>query len=430
VGGRRAEHAPAGRWIGEIGLSSAPGTPSRSAAHALASWAAALEPTDEDLVLARRALVDTVAVAVAAREHELLAIAGTLTAAGRLAVAAHVLDYDDLHLPSTTHISAVCVPAALAAGGGARAYLAGAGIMARLGTQLGWSHYDAGWHTTCTAGAPAAAVAAGVAIELDPDRLATAIALAVPAAGGAHRAFGTHAKPLQVGFAVEGGLRAATLAAAGATADPTALDEWLTLVGASEPEPVLEGPAVPGGLAVKLSPCCYALQRPIDAVGEALGNEPVAPEEIERVLVTVPSGTLRPLIHHRPQTGLQGKFSLEYAVAASVLDGRPGFASFTDAAVARSAARELLERVEIRGAPGGEGVVSGRVGIELRLRSGVARRAEVDLPAGAPGRPPTSFELDAKVADCAGARAGGVAALTWDGAGAAVPQLMSAAVRS
>src|SRR6516165_9332175 len=136
-------------------------------------------------------------------------------------------------MQSTTHVSAVCVPAALASGGGADAYLAGAGVMARLGTALGWRHYEAGWHATCTAGAPAAAVTAAVARGLDAERIAVAIALAVPAAGGVQRAFGTAAKPLQVAFAAEAGVRAAALAEAGASADPRALDDWLGLVGGS-----------------------------------------------------------------------------------------------------------------------------------------------------------------------------------------------------
>ncbi len=410
-------------------MHSAPSTPGRPVAHTLAAWAAALEPTREDLELADRALLDTIAVALAGRGHELLAIAEPLSAAGRLAVAAHVLDYDDLHLPSTSHISAVCVPATLAAGGGAGAYLAGAGIMARLGAQLGWSHYDAGWHTTCTAGAPAAAVAAGVAKGLDAERLAAAIALALPAAGGAHRAFGTQAKPLQVGFAVEAGLRAAALAGAGATADVAALDQWLALVQAAHPEPVIDGPAVPGGLAVKLSPCCYALGRPIQAVAEALGNEPLEPEEIEGILVSAPGSMLRPLIHHRPESGLQGKFSLEYAVAASVLDGRPGFASFTDAAVTRPAARRLLDRVEILERPGGHGLLSGTVRVELRTRSHGTRAAEVELPPGAPGRPATDAELASKLADCAGGDVAAVAALRWDTTVADVPASMGARAR-
>ncbi|MFC8721971.1 MmgE/PrpD family protein, partial [Kitasatospora sp. NPDC057198] len=185
-------------------------------AERLARWAAESTPSPEDLALAERALRDTVAVALAAREHPMAALATPLPDAARWAAVAHVLDFDDLHLPSTTHISTVCVPAVLAAGGDARAYLAGAGVMARLGTALGWAHYTSGWHATCTAGAPAAAVAAGLALGLDADGLARAIVLALPAAGGVQRAFGTDAKALQVGFAAEAGVRAARLAAAGA----------------------------------------------------------------------------------------------------------------------------------------------------------------------------------------------------------------------
>ena len=188
-------------------------------ASALGRWAHDLAPTDDDLALADRSLLDTVAVTLAARDHPVTKVAASLTEAGRWATAGHVLDFDDLHMPSTTHISAVCVPAALATGGGARAYLAAAGVMARLGTALGWPHYSAGWHATCTAGAPASAAGAAVAMGLSADEIATAITLAVPAAGGVQRAFGTDAKSLQVGFAVEAGIRAAALAAAGASAD-------------------------------------------------------------------------------------------------------------------------------------------------------------------------------------------------------------------
>ena len=203
----------------------------RSTAARLARWATALEPTAADLALADRALVDTLVGAVAAREHPIGDLVGELPEEGAWAAFAHVLDFDDLHLETTTHISAVCVPAALVAGGDARAYLAGAGAMVRLGLALGWRHYAAGWHATCTAGAPAAAVAAASALDLDADQIATAIALSIPAAGGVQRAFGTSAKALQVGFAVHAGVRAARLAAAGATADPRAVDQWLQLVG-------------------------------------------------------------------------------------------------------------------------------------------------------------------------------------------------------
>src|SRR5437016_10295962 len=92
-----------------------------NAAGTLAAWATNFEPTDEDLGLAERALRDTVAVTYAAREHPLRDLFGELSDAGRRAALAHVLDFDDLHLPSTTHVSAICVPAAMAGGRGSRA---------------------------------------------------------------------------------------------------------------------------------------------------------------------------------------------------------------------------------------------------------------------------------------------------------------------
>ena len=152
-----------------------------SVAVTLAEWAAGLEPGREDLELAHRSLLDTVAVTLAARDHRVTRLAaGPPEGAGlpegaRWAVAGHVLDFDDLHMPSTTHVSVVCVPTALATGGGARAYLAAAGVMARLGTALGWRHYSAGWHATCTAGAPAAAAGAAVALGLPAERIAVLI---------------------------------------------------------------------------------------------------------------------------------------------------------------------------------------------------------------------------------------------------------------
>jgi 2-methylcitrate dehydratase PrpD len=373
----------------------------------LAGWATAFAPSADDLALADRALVDIVAVATAARDHPIGALLGELPEDGAWAVLAHVLDFDDLHLPTTTHVSAVCVPAVLAAGGDARAYLAGAGAMVRLGVALGWLHYAAGWHATCTAGAPGAAVGAAVAMGLEPGEIAAAMALAVPAAGGVQRAFGTTGKALQVGFAVSAGVRAARLAAAGATADPRALDDWLALVGGDATRLQLAGPAMPGGLALKLFPCCYALQRPIAAVRE-LGD--IDAEQVARVMVRTPESALAPLIHSAPATGLEGKFSLEYAVAATLLDGRPGIASFTDEAVARPEAQALLRRVEADAVPGGDHLLAGEAAIEITLKDGSVLRTALEFPAGAPQRPPSADELAAKVADCAGE----ALAPTWD----------------
>ena len=369
-------------------------------ASALGQWAHDLAPTDADLALADRSLLDTVAVTLAARDHPVTKVAAGLTEAGRWATAGHVLDFDDLHMPSTTHISAVCVPTALATGGGARAYLAAAGVMARLGTALGWPHYSAGWHATCTAGAPASAAGAAVAMDLSADEVATAIALAVPAAGGVQRAFGTDAKSLQVGFAVEAGIRAARLAAAGATADHGALAEWMRLVSGDPGRVDLAGPAVPAGLAIKIYPCCYALQRPISALAELASSAGVDAADVQRIELRTPAATVVPLIHHRPGTGLQGKFSLEYAAAAALLDGYPGFASFTDEAVQRDAARTLVGVVETELEAGGDWLLDGELQATIHTRNGAVLTSVLQYPPGSPGRPASPAQLSAKIADC------------------------------
>jgi 2-methylcitrate dehydratase PrpD len=371
-----------------------------STAAALGQWAHDLVPADEDLALADRSLADTIAVTLAAREHPVTKVAASLGEGGRWATAAHVLDFDDLHMPSTTHISAVCVPTALTTGGGARAYLAAAGVMARLGAALGWPHYSAGWHATCTAGAPASAAGAAVAMGLSAREIATAIALAVPAAGGVQRAFGTDAKSLQVGFAVEAGIRAATLAAAGASADHAALADWMRLTGGDPGRLDLAGPAVPDGLAIKIYPCCYALQRPISAIAALADSAGVDAADVRRIELRTPEATVVPLIHHRPQTGLQGKFSLEYGAAAALLDSYPGFASFTDEAVQRDAARRLAGLVETELVPGGDWLLDGELQATIHTGNGAVYDAVLRYPPGSPARPPSPDQLSAKIADC------------------------------
>jgi 2-methylcitrate dehydratase PrpD len=394
-----------------------------SVAAALGRWAHDLKPAAEDLALADRALLDTVAVTLAAREHPVRRVAAILPEGARWAIAGHVLDFDDLHMPSTSHVSAVCIPATLAVGGGPRAYLAAAGVMARLGTALGWPHYSAGWHSTCTAGAPASAAGAAVALGLNAGQTATAIALAVPAAGGVQRAFGTDAKSLQVGFAVDGGIRAARLAAAGARADPSALDAWLGLVGGDAAAMDLSGPAVPGGLAIKIYPCCYALQRPISALTE-LASGGLDPADVQRIVLRTPEATVVPLIHHRPDSGLQGKFSLEYAAAAALLDGYPGFASFTDAAVGRDAARRLASLVEIKLDPGGTWLLDGQFEAEIHISGGKVMRVSQQFPPGSPARPPSSGQLRAKVAGCVGGLHADPASWTWENAADTLRRLL------
>ena len=400
-------------------------------AHRLARWATEYRPSGDDLALADLALTDTVSVALAARDEPILEIAAELSRVGRWAVAAHILDFDDLHLPSTTHISTICVPAALASGSGPEGYLAGAGVMARLGTALGHEHYTRGWHATSTAGAVATAAVESRALGLNQEQTARSLALAVSCAGGVQNAFGTDAKSLQIGFAASAGVRAARLVARGASASTDALDQWVEFVGGDPAYELEPSPAIPDGLAIKLFPCCYALQRPIGAVrrlvpsgddAAALADATAYSATVRRVLVGTPASTIKPLIYRRPQTGLQGKFSLEYSVATAILDRYPGFASFTDQAVTRPEAQRLLSLVEVHATPAGQGLLAGEVEVSVETAEGISS-ARLAMPPGSTANPASPAELSAKFDACLAGGEARTEDMTWASAGSLLDSL-------
>lgn len=229
------------------------------------------------------------------------------------------------------------------------------------------------------------------------------------------RAFGTSAKSLQVGFAAEAGVRAAVLAAAGATADTRALDDWLDLVSPEGGPIDLSGPAIPGGLAVKLYPCCYACQRPIDAVRSQIPAG-IPSDAVRSIRIATPAASVQPLIHHRPSTGLEAKFSIEYAVAAALIDDRPGFSSFSDDAVRRPDVQRLVGLVATETSPSGAGLLDGEFEIAITVATGEIYEARLTLPLGSPQRPPSADDIVAKLADCGSDVPELLAGITWDGA--------------
>ncbi len=53
------------------------------------------------------------------------------------------------------------------------------------------------------------------------------------------------------------------------------------------------------------------------------------------------------LRNHRPQTGLEAKFSMEFAMASAVVAGRAGLAEYTDEFVRRPEIQRLMPRVSV-----------------------------------------------------------------------------------
>jgi 2-methylcitrate dehydratase PrpD len=125
----------------------------------------------------------------------------------------------------------------------------------------------------------------------------------------------------------------------------------------------------------------------------------------------MPPGGMQVLTYPRPVTGLEGKFSLQYALAAGVLDGGYSIRSFTDEAVSRSAIAALYACIDAHEDPGCRGDdpdfekrssgSRGFVEVEVRLRDGRSETIRVDKAPGSPARELTWDELRAKFVDCA-----------------------------
>jgi 2-methylcitrate dehydratase PrpD len=280
------------------------------------------------------------------------------------AVAVHALDFDDSSPSLRGHPSVTLMPvafaAAEAAGASGRAMLAsyaiGLEVASRVSAGFGAAHYLHGWHTTATAGIFGATAIAGRLFGLSADALQHAFGLAAARTSGLTRNFGTMAKPIQVGYAAQGAIEAARLAAAGITANAAIFDgpeSLFAVYGCGTPVPTSESPAdlgtrwtiVEAGVFVKRWPCCYAVHRPVAGLREIIAETGLAPDEISSVAVGFLPGVDHPLLHKTPSTGLEAKFSIEYAVAVVLLDGDLTIGSFADEEVLRPAVRRLMERV-------------------------------------------------------------------------------------
>jgi 2-methylcitrate dehydratase PrpD len=335
--------------------------------------------------------------------------------------AGHALDYDDVALRG--HPSTVLAPAILAEGEalGASgrdmlaAYVAGYETWAELAWRDPDHHHRKGWHPTGIFGPIGAAAACASLRRLDAERASNALALAASQSSGVMANFGTMTKPFHAGRSAHSGLIAARLAELGFTASPDALEHPQGFLSAVSPagEADRETPAQALGsewkivkyrLGIKKYPACYCTHRALDAMLELLARHPLRPEDIERITVSLSDTHALILRNHRPQTGLEGKFSMEFAMAAAVIARRAGLAEYTDGFVRRPDVQDLMRRVVIETNQNYDPEVSGasvsdQIQVDLvaggRVESEKVRRAK-----GHPDRPLGEAELFDKFRGC------------------------------
>lgn len=342
---------------------------------------------------------------------------------------AHALDFDDTHVPSILHPSASIVPAALAAaeeaGASGRTMLAAIAVGNEIAIRLGNAGYDPdinnsvfferGLHATSICGALGAAAAAGVALGLDEEQIAHAMAIASSMGAGlleANRAGGS-VKRMHCGWAAHSGVTAAQAAQVGLTGPPTVLEGRFGFFQAYCGE-VYDESALLDDLGERWeTAACFVKPYPtnvfthtgIDAA-LALRERGLRPDDVESVRIGVAGATLRTIAEPReakirPESGYHAQFSGPFTFALA-LRGGGGLGlyldDFTDEAVRDPRNLELAARVEHFSDPRCEAIFPQHFPsiVEVRTVDGRVLREEVLTNRGTATRPLADAEVQVK----------------------------------
>lgn len=335
----------------------------------------------------------------------------------------HALDYDDyFSVEGSTpyHPTVAILPAVLAAGEKIHAsgrevltaYVTGFEVAAKLALVCAQPQYDLGWHTTATIGCVGAAAGVARMLRLDEAKIKTTLGIASSLAGGLRKNFGTMTKPLHAGNASRNGVIAALLAQAGFTADSHILDSPLSfgevLSGAAGPhldkiDEALQAGfyLVSPGAALKPYPSCAYSHWAIDAALALRKETRLILDDLAEIECQTSSGLPKLLIHSHPRTGLEGKFSMEFCVAISLIDGEATLREFTDEKVDEPAVWKLMQKVRYVHPPDmGTGLINLRGRLVAKLLNGQTFSHQVNIAKGDPRNPLTRDELIGKYHDC------------------------------
>ena len=332
------------------------------------------------------------------------------------AASGHALEFDDISTFSG-HYANPMTPATLALGEKIGAsgkdvilgWMVGYDIIAQTSkvtlSPTGSSLLNRGWFNQGFL--PAVGVAAAAARMLNFDVMQTRMAMghAASTMAGMLKNRGSDTKGFVAGNAAMHGIIAAELVEMGFTANEDIMDGDIgvgRLLGLEDgdPQKMLDGLGswnmATSGSTLRLHACCGAGHWSQDALQKIVRAHGIAPDQIESIEVGIPEFLMSMMPYHDPQTGLQGKYSLEYDVAAIALDGRAGLHQYSDAAVQRPEAKAMMARINIR--PVTEFKLESRV--VLKLKNGDTFEETVTKSHGTPGDPLSKEEIYGKFHEC------------------------------
>jgi aconitate decarboxylase len=273
----------------------------------------------------------------------------------------HALDFDNTWYP-LNHPTSPTLPAILAIAEHERlsgrkvieALAVAFEVQGRIRMAATGMETGSGFHKPGMTGTFGATAAAGRLLELTREQMLMAFGLAGSRAGSIAINTGTMTKSSHSGHAARMGVECAVLTKLGWTASRELFERkgfFDTFFGGQgEPELLVEGFARPlrmvdPGVGFKKHPSNYFTHRPIDAALALREAHAIDAAAIESVEVVFPRFEYvnRPF----PETGLDGKFSVQYTTAAALIDGEITVDSFTNERRFAADIAALLPRVKL-----------------------------------------------------------------------------------
>jgi aconitate decarboxylase len=329
---------------------------------------------------------------------------------------AHALDFDNTWYP-LNHPTSPTLPAILAIAEHERlpgrrvieAIVAAFETQGRLRLAATGMETGSGFHKPGMTGTFGAVAGAARALDLDERQLLMALGLAGSRAGSISINTGTMTKSSHSGHAARMGVECAVLARMGWTANADVFgpkgffDTFFH--GQGEPHLLVESFAKPlrmidPGVGIKKHPSNYFTHRGIDAALALREEQGVQPAQIDRVEVIFPRFDYvnRPF----PETGLDGKFSVQYTVAVALLDGEVTVDSFTNERRFSPDVEALLRHVSLKV---DEGIPNDfdrmHVIVNVMLKNGERHSKRVEKLSGWIGSPLTRDQRLKKFYSCA-----------------------------
>ena len=335
--------------------------------------------------------------------------------------AAHALDYDDTNPAIMGHPSVQLFPGLFALAEykektGSQlilGYVSGFEIGVRLGKALNPELVYQGWFPVGTLGVLMQTAGCAKLLDLDRDQTSMAIGIASNLASGLRCNNGTMAKSLLAGQVGSNGILAALLAREGMTADRNALEdrfgffENFSKGDRAKLKNAIEGLGnhfnmIESGISYKIYPSCAGTHMPIDCALEISRRYKPVAEDIKEIQVSLGSYAKYLLIHPRPTTEIEAKFSLEYCVARALLDGEMGLEQFSSEKIQDRYVRALIEKIHSNyyDKPGVEEGKRPPVEMNVHMKDGRIYSFRVEAAKGTSSNPLTKDELKEKFTRC------------------------------